>query len=81
MASYETSWIRKKGIMSIFDLDDIAEPKIPWGKNAGTKLCNLDNDYLLWLLEKAESNSLKPTYLNQQVITEWKRRRENPTTS
>ena len=67
--------------MTGFDTSFVNDPVIKWGKYAGSKLSTLPNDYLIWLLEKAESDSLQPKWLNQFVKAEWKRRQESPTTS
>ncbi len=67
--------------MAIFDTSELTNPKIPWGKYSGTAFRDLPNDYLLWLLEKAEMENLKPSYLNKIVRDEWKRRQTEPTTS
>lgn len=67
--------------VSKFDPTDALDPKMPWGKHVDTRLSELPNDYLLWLLEKAEQNDLSPIYLNDRVIEEWKRRKDIPTTS
>jgi uncharacterized protein (DUF3820 family) len=58
--------------MSEFDTSFIANPKIPWGKYEGTELKDLPTDYLLWLLEKAENDSLRPGWLNQAVKEAWR---------
>lgn len=67
--------------VSQFDPTDALDPKMPWGKYKDDRLSSLPNDYLLWLLEKAEQNDLTPIYLNERVIEEWKKREKSPTTS
>jgi uncharacterized protein (DUF3820 family) len=68
--------------MPIFDTDFIANPRMPWGKYGPTGemghtlIADLPDDYLLWLLEKAENNGLKPTWLNETVKELWKERYE-----
>lgn len=62
-------------------VSDALDPLMPWGKYRDNHLSELPNDYLLWLLEKAEQNDLTPIYLNDLVIEEWKKRKTNPTTS
>src|SRR6267142_4822958 len=65
--------------VSRFDPTDAIDPKMPWGKYRDSGLSELPNDYLLWLLQKAEQNDLTPIYLNDRVIEEWKRRKDKPT--
>lgn len=73
--------IRSKGKSSTFDTSIITDIAMPFGKWKGTKLTEIPNDYLLWLVEKAESDDLTPTWLNERVVAEWQRRKTNPTTS
>lgn len=65
---------KKKSTGSTFDVDALADPVIPWGKYKGTKLSIIADDYLLWLLGKAEEGSLTPGWLNERVTAEWRRR-------
>jgi len=62
--------------MTEFDTSPISDPSMPWGKYEGTKLADLPADYLLWLLEKAESYNLRPSWLNEAVKNAWKKRNE-----
>src|SRR5258706_9537454 len=59
--------------VSNFDPTDALDPKMTWGKYRDSRLSELPNDYMLWLLERAEQNLLAPIYLNDRVIEEWKR--------
>lgn len=68
--------------MSVFDSDAVTNLKMPWGKfgptgNDGhTAITDLPDEYLLWLLSKAENNDLTPSWLNGVVTAEWKRRHD-----
>jgi len=70
--------------MSIFETKyvDINEVMMCWGKYGPsgdmghTKIVDLPDDYLLWLLEKAESDSLKPSWLNDTIKEVWRNRYE-----
>ena len=68
--------------MTEFDTSFIDNPKMPWGKygptgeHGHTAIVDLPDDYLLWLLEKAESDSLSPKWLNGFIKETWKARYE-----
>jgi hypothetical protein len=59
---------------STFDVEALQDPKIPWGKHKGSKLSTIEDDYLLWLVEKAEVDKLTPSWLNERVMNEWRKR-------
>lgn len=59
---------------ALFDPGAMELLEIPFGKHKGKKFTELDNDYLLWCLEKAEQNEFKPDWVNVAIRNEWGRR-------
>lgn len=65
-----------------FNAQDIANPWFPFGKYGPKgefgplRIQELPNGYLIWLLEKAEVDSLTPDWLNKAVKEEWQRRKD-----
>lgn len=68
--------------MATFNLEDINDPYMPFGKfgpkgeMGHSRLSELPDDYILWLLEKAESDMLTPDWLNGAVKDEWRKRKK-----
>jgi len=68
--------------VSEFDTKYLVNPMMCWGKygpngeEGHTAIADLPDDYLLWLLEKAESDNLTPKWLNSVVKDTWKARYE-----
>lgn len=64
-----------------FDFGKLEDPMMPFGKYGPdgemghTKLSEVPDDYLVWLLEKAEGDDLRPKWLNRYVREEWERRK------
>ena len=67
--------------MTQFDMTDLDDPFMPFGKYGpnGTeghcRLSAVPDNYLLWLLELAEADKLYPSWLSQCVIDEWRKRK------
>lgn len=63
-----------------FDTKDLDDPWMPFGKfgpkgdEGPCRISDLPDSYLLWLLEKADSDILSPSWLNKVIKDEWKRR-------
>lgn len=46
----------------------------PWGEHKGKSIDKIPGSYLLWLMERAERDQLRPEYLNKLVRDEWNKR-------
>ena len=64
------------------NLQDISNPWFPFGKYGPhgefgpLRMQEIPNGYLVWLMEKAEVDTLIPEWLNAAVRDEWQRRKD-----
>lgn len=62
--------------MTLFNVEDLSDPRLPWkgSDHYNKRFSELDDSFILWMLEKAESERLFPSWLNDAVKKEWGKR-------